>query len=244
MEPRDAQTGGEMPVRLDAELVEEEEPTMIQEDEEELHDLGFMIEDHDDRRTGLLEHWQRLETLDTDEALETDVAGPLPAEASLLRRAGMPADRYPGDAFVKTANAERDEQDFARTNRLAVDPGVEQTTTVARDPTLDLAPDLDQDARPEVVDLRGHAPGIATGFGSSVALDIGPRGFEVQENPLMVSAGEMKYPISTEKLSDEARGTRDVDEMGTENELARLADAGAQIEESRRRSGRRPKAGG
>jgi hypothetical protein len=150
-----------------------------------------------------------------------------------LRREGIPASWHPAELSVENLNAEGEEEEFADANRLVIDPDTEGLTTAAG-AEEDRAADLDQDETPETVDLRGHARGITTGFGTSVAQDIGPEGFSIEDNPLLVAVEENGYPISTEALSEEARGQRDVDEMGNEAELEWLADRGARLEERRR----------
>jgi hypothetical protein len=139
-------------------------------------------------------------------------------------------DDFPLDYRIRNAAAEREEDEFAGENRLEPDPDDEELTTVLADE--DDGDDLDGDEEPDTVSILGHAPGIATGFGSGVAQDIGPEGFSISDNPLEVAAGKLDYPISTERLSDEARGLRDVDEMGSEAELERLAERGSAIAES------------
>jgi len=220
---------------------EEEAATLIRDDEEEVHDLGFIVENRRDERDHLLSTWQRLDDLDTDEALETDPSGPLPEEASHLDREELDEGWYqPADErTAETAAAEAEEEDFADDNRLNVDPDAEGLVTV---PVMDegARPDVDGDGRPERVPLRGHAPGITTGFGTSVPQDIGAEGFSIEENPLLVPADEGEYPISTEGISDEARGVRDVDDMGPEEALNRLADRGARLEEGQPPTAHRP----
>jgi len=213
---------------------QDEEPTTVTENDQEVYDLGYIVEDHDDRRTALLEHWQRLETLDTDEALETNPAGPLPEEVEALRREELPREWFPGDAYVENVEAEAGEAAFAEANRLLIDADAELVTRGATAEEVTAA-DLDRDQIPETVDLRGHVPGVTTGLGTSVPLDLGVEGFAIEENPLMVPVDALDYPVSTEKLSDEARGLRDVDEMGSEEELDLLADVGARLEERQRR---------
>jgi hypothetical protein len=61
--------------------------------------------------------------------------------------------------------------------------------------------------------------------------DIGPEGFSIEDNPLLVPLDELEQPISTELLSDEAIGLRDVDEMGTGEELDWLADRATLLDE-------------
>ncbi len=57
-------------------------------------------------------------------------------------------------------------------------------------------------------------------------MDIGSEGFQVRDNPLM-QRQDPNQPISNERLSDEALGLREEDEMGSDEELERLADAAA-----------------
>jgi hypothetical protein len=117
------------------------EPATIREDEEEVFDLGFIIEDHEDRRAAMFEHWQRLESLDTDEVIETDPGGALPEEIARMRRAGLPEEWYPSDALVTHARAERSEQEFAEANQLLVDPQVESLAEMSHDTGTAAAPD-------------------------------------------------------------------------------------------------------
>src|SRR5437667_5082660 len=67
-----------------------------EEDEEEVHDLGFIVEDHDDRRLSSLAGFQRVEDLDTDEALETNRSGPIPRKRRLERH-GVPPESFATD---------------------------------------------------------------------------------------------------------------------------------------------------
>jgi hypothetical protein len=152
---------------------QDEAPTTVTENDREVYDLGYIVEDHADRRTSLLEHWQRLERLDTDEALETNAAGPLPEEVEALRREGLPEEWFPGDAYVENVEGEAGEAAFAEANRLLIDPDAE---LAARGPSAEevAAADLDRDQKPETVDLRGHVPGITTGLGTSVPLEHAP----------------------------------------------------------------------
>jgi hypothetical protein len=214
---------------------EEEESAVIRDDEDETFDLGFIVEDHDDRRSDSLEHWQRLADLDTNEPLETRAAEPLPEEIEGLRAKGLPEEWYPTDARAEHVRAEQSEEEFAVANRLVADPYDESLTTIAED-ERNVASDLDRDNRPESVDIRGHAPGITTGFGSSVPQDLGAGGFAIERNPLIVAARVLEYPISTARLSDEAIGARDVAEMGADAELYRLADRAARQEARPRHS--------
>ncbi len=155
--------------------------------EPEIQDLGFIVEDRDDRRVMLVdENRKRLENLD---------------------------------------EGEEQEDDFVQTSMLAVDPdeGADDFTSPA---------DLDTDGRLETTDISGQVAGIARGFGTSLPLDIGAGGFSVHDNPLMRPVGP-DHPISNERLSDEALGLREVDEIGVDEELERLADQAAREAERR-----------
>jgi hypothetical protein len=109
------------PLELDDPVLTES-PTMVQDDEEEVFDLGFIVEDRDDRRDTLLASWQRLDELDSDEPLESDPAGPLPKGAKRMEEEGVPPSEYPTDARIGSAKAEADEADFAKGNTLIADP--------------------------------------------------------------------------------------------------------------------------
>jgi len=195
------------------------------EQEPEVRDLGFIVDDRDDRRISLVDDtWDRLTDLDTDEGLETDPNGAIPLDEN----SGAP----PVDAFTTQYNiaheaGEEQEEDFVETSMLAIDPdggaGADDFTSES---------DLDDDGRLETTDVGGHAPGIARGFGTSLPMDIGSGGFQVRDNPLMQPI-DPTQPISGERLSDESLGLRDVDDMGSDDELDRLADEGAREEEKR-----------
>jgi hypothetical protein len=193
--------------------------------EPEVQDLGFIVDDRDDRRIQLVdETWDRLPDLDTDEALGVNADQPIPLD----ERSGAP----PVEAFATLYNVghyegEEQEEDFVETSMLATDP---DGGAGAADFTSDS--DLDDDGRLEATGLGGHAAGIARGFGTSLPMDIGAGGFQVRDNPLMQPV-DPHQPISDDRLSDEALGLRDVDEMGSEEELDRLADEGAREAERR-----------
>src|SRR5579862_6309134 len=91
-----------------------------EEDEEEVQDLSFIIEDHDDRRIEPLAGFQRVEDLDTDEALETNPDGPIPHKRRLERH-GVPPESFATDYNVSHARAEAQEEDFVETSMLATD---------------------------------------------------------------------------------------------------------------------------
>jgi hypothetical protein len=140
--PNDEDTvrAGEDPApRRDTDRLWTEEPATIREDEQEVYDLGFIVENHDDRRAASLGCWQRLETLDTDEALETDPAGPLPEEAELLRNESALAAGQPDERPPAYAGAERSEEEFARSNHLLLDPEASDLPPVAADMATILA---------------------------------------------------------------------------------------------------------
>src|SRR5207244_7423198 len=89
--------------------------------------------------------------------------------------------------------------------------------------------DLYNDGRLETTDIAGGVPGISRGFGTSLPMDIGAGGFQIRDNPLMQPI-DPDQPISEEPVSDVALGRRDVDEMGDEAGLDRLADRAARAE--------------
>jgi len=191
-----------------------------------VRDLGFIVDDRDDRRARTIDGtWERLDDLDTDEGLETGEDEPLP----LRKSAGAPSpDVFATDYNLSRAEGEEQEEEFVETSMLGIDPdseaGVDDYTSSA---------DLDADGRLETTDIAGHAAGIARGFGSSSPLDIGSGGFQIRDNPLM-QPQDPDQPISNTRLSDEALGLRDVDEMGDEDDLERLADQAAREEEKGR----------
>jgi len=194
-------------------------------EEPEVRDLGFIVEDRDDRRIETVDGtWDRLDRLDTDEGIESQRGDPL----SLDPDSGAP----PPDAFaslynLKHVEGEEQEEDFVETSMLATDPDGDAGADDFTDES-----DLDDDGRREITDLAGHVPGITRGFGTDLPMDIGSEGFEVRDNPLMRSV-DPQHPISGERLSEESRGLRDVDEMGSEEELDRVADQGARAEATR-----------
>jgi hypothetical protein len=187
--------------------------------EPEIRDLGFIIDDRDDRRIETIDGtWDRLDNLDTDEALEENEEGPLPLDPE---SGAPPAAAFATLYNIDHAEGEEQEEDFVETSMLATDPlggaGAADFTSES---------DLDADGRLETTDIAGHAAGVTRGFGTSLPMDIGPEGFEVRDNPL-VQPFDVNQPISNEQLSDEALGLREEDEMGSDVELDRLADQAA-----------------
>ena len=88
--------------------------------EPKVHDLGFIVDDRDDRRIQLVDDtWDRLGNLDTDEALEVNANQAIPLDEN----SGAP----PVEAFATSYNlghleAEEQEEDFVETSMLATDP--------------------------------------------------------------------------------------------------------------------------
>lgn len=195
-------------------------------EEPEVRDLGFIVDDRDDRRAETIDGtWDRMDGLDTDRALEGDEDEILPLNP---RSGEPPADAYASLYNLGHTDGEEQEEEFVETSMLAIDPdggaGADDFTDES---------DLDADGRRETTGITGRAAGIARGFGTDLPMDIGSEGFEVRDNPLM-QAVDPDHPISDEKQSDQALGLRDIDEMGSEEELDRLADRGARAESGQR----------
>jgi hypothetical protein len=187
--------------------------------EPEVRDLGFIVDDRDDRRIKTVDGtWDRLDRLDTDEALETNEDEPLPIDSE---SGAPPAAAFASNYNLDHLEGEEQEEDFVETSMLAIDPDGADGADDFTDES-----DLDADGRRETTGITGHVTGIARGFGTDLPMDIGSEGFEVRDNPLMQPV-DPDHPISDEILSDEALGLRDIDEMGSEAELERLADQGA-----------------
>jgi len=188
------------------------------DDEEEVQDLGFIVEDRRDPRTTLTESWQRLDDLDTDEPLETNRSGRI-RHAQRLHDQGAPDEAFATDYQVSHAAGEAQEEDFVRTSMLSSDPDMNDGAEDFTDESF-----AERDGDPVAASLRGRAPGVAPGLGSTLPQDLGRGGFQIRDNPLMQPEGD---PVSGEQLSDEALGLRDVDEMGNDTELDALADRAA-----------------
>jgi hypothetical protein len=189
-----------------------------EEDAEEVRDLGFIVEDHDDRRLEFPGPWERLDDMDSDEALETSPTGAIPHERERIER-GLPPEAFAIDYNVSHAAGERQEEDFFETSMLEPDPDADVGVQDYTDETIP-----GEDGQLLTTGITGQVPGVVRGLGTGVPQDAGLGGFEIRDNPLMQPVGE---PISGEKLSDEALGLRDVDEMGSEEDLDRLADRAA-----------------
>jgi hypothetical protein len=186
-----------------------------EDDSEEVRDLGFIVDDHDDRRITLTGGFQRLDDLDTDEPLETNRSGEIPHRTSLMER-GAPPEWFATDYNVTNAVAEQQQEDFVRTSMLDSDPDMNAGSEDFTDDTLhgihgELA----------TTDIMGRLPGVGQGLGSTLAQDLGSGGFQIRDNPLMRPKGQ---PISGELLSDAAMGRHDRDELDEDEELTLLAD--------------------
>jgi len=150
-----------------------------EDDDEEVRDLGFIVEDHDDRRASVMEPWQRLNDLDTDEPLETNRSGAIPHRESLVER-GAPGEWFATDYNVSHADAETQEADFVETSMLSTDPDMNDGMDDFTDETL-----TGIHGEELATDIYGHVGGAAAGLGTSVPQDAGLDGFQIRDNPLM-----------------------------------------------------------
>jgi hypothetical protein len=199
-----------------------------EDDEEEVRDLGFIVEDHDDRRAHLTGGWQRLDDLDTNEPLETNRSGPIPHETALRER-GASEEWFATDFHVSHADAEAQEEDFVETSMLGVDPEMNEGDDDFTDESI-----ADIHGVAASTDIYGQVAGVGAGLGTSVPQDLGRGGFQIRENPLASSAGE---PVSGDLLSDDAMALRDGDGAGSEAAQEALAERAAQDAE---RGGKTP----
>ena len=149
-----------------------------EEDDEEVRDLGFIVEDHDDRRITLTGDFQRLDDLDTDEPLETNRSGKIPHEVALQER-GVPREWFATDHHVDHEAAERQEEDFVHTSMLSPDPEMNDGSDDFTDETLS-----DAYGTSATTNILGEVQGVASGMGTSLAQDLGRGGFQIMENPL------------------------------------------------------------
>jgi hypothetical protein len=156
------------------------------DDEEDVRDLGFIVDDHDDRRGTLTENFQRLDDLDTNEPLETNRSGPIPHEVA-MREAGPSPEAFATDYHLGHQDAERQEEDFVETSMLETDPDGEQGAHDFTDETFH-----DLDGEPIETDILGRVHGVADGLGSSVPIDLGSGGFQIQENPLATTGPDQR----------------------------------------------------
>jgi len=155
-----------------------------EDDEEEVRDLGFIVEDHDDRRANLTDGWQRLDDLDTNEPLETNRSGPIPHETALRER-GASAEAFATDYHVNHAHAERQEEDFVETSMLDTDPDMNEGMDDFTDESF-----RSVDGATGVTDITGRVTGVGDGAGTAVPQDIARGGFEVRDNPLATDPGD------------------------------------------------------
>jgi hypothetical protein len=203
-----------------------------EDDSEEVRDLGFIIDNHDDRRGTLTENWQRLDDLDTDEPLETNRSGPIPHVVALQER-GAPPELFATDYNASHAVAEAQEEDFVATSMLDVDPDL---NAGAEDYTSDSLEQIG--GGPAATDIYGQVIGVASGLGTSVAQDLGGGGFQIQENPLLdedLPTPEEALQAAQTDYSDEEE--TDAAEAGpvitSEADLEAMADFAAREAESR-----------
>lgn len=146
-------------------------------DEDEVQDLGFIVDDREDRRNSLTENWQRLDDLDTDEPLETNRSGSIPHEVA-LKEAGAPSEVFLGDSHARTVTAEGQEDDFVETSMLSEDPDADDGVQDFTDETLE-----NEDGALLATSILGKVPGVADGAGSTLPMDLGSGGFQIEENP-------------------------------------------------------------
>ena len=179
------------------------------DDDEEVRDLGFIVDDHDDRRATLTDAWQRLDDLDTDEPLETNRSGPIPHEVA-LREKGPSSERFATDYHVDNAEAEAQEQDFVETSMLSSDPEMNDGVDDYTSETLSGIHN-----EPLTTDIAGQVTGVTHGLGTSLPQDLGRGGFSIQDNPLEDTEG---HSGDTEQLGDPALGTRSVKTLSTDEE--------------------------
>ncbi len=148
------------------------------QDDEEVRDLGFIVDDHDDRRITLTGDFQRLDDLDTDEPLETNRSGRIPHEVALRER-GVPREWFATDHHVDHVEGERQEEDFVETSMLSPDPAMNEGSRDFTDETFS-----DREGPAETTNLVGEVQGVASGLGTSLPQDLGSGGFQILENPL------------------------------------------------------------
>jgi hypothetical protein len=184
-----------------------------EDDSEDPQDLGFIVDDHDDRRATLTGGWQRLDDLDTDEPLEINPKGPIPHEVALRERGASP-EWFAKDYYVEHAAAEAQENDFVETSMLQTDPDGDDG---ADDFTNDSFRGLHGETA--TTDIAGHVRGVTRGVGSSVPQDLGSGGFQIRDNPLAVE------PLTEDQL---AALQEDEDDIVDEAELMALAEQGVQ----------------
>jgi hypothetical protein len=178
--------------RRERESVSGLEPTTIRDDEVEVYDLGFIVEDRIDERICLLSGWQRLDDLDTDEALETNPAGSLPDGGSVLRAARVAEQRHPGMAHLGHTKAERDEATFAAMNGLAEDPDWEPDNVAA----------MEWRRAQAAVAFWVHASRVPGGSGTMLPQDIGAAGFSLEEPPAPGPDEPLRSCRPIQRLSD------------------------------------------
>jgi hypothetical protein len=208
-----------------------------EDDEEEVRDLGFIVDDHDDRRSTLAGDWQRLDDLDTDEPLETNRSGPIPHGVS-LREQGAPEEWFATDYHTRHAEAEAQEEDFVETSLLQEDP---EMNAGADDFTSESMRDIHGSVTS--TDITGAVTGVAYGAGTSLAQDLGSGGFQIRDNPL---TDEENLPEADKLMEDEVDGPHDYDEPHADahafegrGEIARAADPTVRLAEDLKKERKR-----
>lgn len=168
-------------------------------DDEDVRDLGFIVDDHDDRRAAITDGWQRLDDLDTDEPLETNRKGSIP-HATALRERGAAPERFATDYNVSHAHAERQEEDFIETSLLNPDPDMNDGVEDFTDETFE-----NVDGAQVTTDILGRVAGVGDGAGTAIPQDIARGGFEIRDNPLATDEGDFEAIAGREagvELSD------------------------------------------
>jgi hypothetical protein len=199
-------------------------------DDEEVRDLGFIVDDHDDRRATLTGGWQRLDDLDTDEPLETNRSGKIP-HATALRERGAPGDWFATDYHVENAAAEAQEEDFVKTSLLPTDPDMNEGMDDFTDETM-----TDTHGAGLSTDITGRVTGVGEGSGTAITQDMGRGGFDVRDNPLVEDAGDQLAIAGREQgyeLDD-----YDDDKQVEPRDRLDVGALGHPPEEPRRRAGR------
>lgn len=164
------------------------------DDDEEVHDLGFIVDDHDDRRITLHDGWQRLDDLDTNEPLETNRSGEIPHAVAMKERGASP-EWFATDYHVTNASAEAQEEDFVRTSMLDADPDANEDTDDFTSETL-----KDIHGQQVATDIYGRVNGAGPGLGTTLPQDMGSGGFQIRDNPLVQPEGQV---ITGSLLPDE-----------------------------------------
>lgn len=173
---QDQKPTGDAPVELPETLSGAAARRAADEDEEP-RDLGFIVEDREDRRAEWLAGWERLDELDTNEPLETGRHGPLP-RAGAGRRQGASQEQFGTESHVDSAAGEAQEAEFVKVSMLATDPEANAGVRELWEDTL-----RDLQGAPRATDLTGHAPGEPADLGTPLPQDVTGNGFSVRQRP-------------------------------------------------------------